>query len=250
MTPTPVGMRCPECSKQKTKVVRVAGGVDPVVTWALIGLNVLMFFGTRSAPDAYADLTLVPGLVGEDWFRVLTSGFLHATGSFGFMHIFLNMYMLWILGPELERALGRVRFLALYLAAVIGGSFLVVAFAAAPENLAELLRSAPNQRTVGASGAIFGLFGGAYMYYRARGEHMMTAYLGPTILMNLAFTLLIPFISIGGHLGGLLVGGVAGILYAQGDKRRTPGWVQAAIVSVVAVALWVLSVVIAPTLLF
>jgi membrane associated rhomboid family serine protease len=253
MTPTPVGMRCPECSKQKTKVhnLRSAGG-DPLVTWVLLGLNVLMYFGSKGGnlfssggTQAYFDLSLVPVLAGEEPWRMITSGFLHAN----VLHIFLNMYMLWILGPELERTLGKGRFLALYLLSIVGGSMLVVAFSAAPDDIARLLRAGETTQTVGASGAIFGLFGGAYMYYRARGEHMMTSYLGPTILINLAFTLLIPFISIGGHLGGLLAGGIAGVLYGWAARKRMKAPPQIAIVVVLAVVLFGLGVAVAPSLL-
>ena len=250
MTPTPVGMRCPECSKQKQQVHTLrGGGEEPILTWALLAINILAFFGSKGGSlfasggtQTYYDLSLFPIAVSEEWWRLLSSGFLHVNA----LHLFFNMYMLYILGPSLESTLGKGRFIALYLASVLGGSFLVVLFSSFPGDLASLLRASPTGGTVGASGAIFGLFGGAYMYYRARGETMMTAYLGPTILMNLAFTVIIPFISLGGHLGGLIVGGVIGMFYWTAGKRRLPAIAQIGLVCALAVALLGAAVIVAP----
>jgi len=249
MTTTSVGMRCPECSREKTKVVRMGGGVDPILTYVLIGLNVLMFFGSKGGnffagggTQIYFDLSLYPIAVSEEPWRLLSSGFLHVN----FLHLGLNMYMLYVLGPALENTLGRARFLALYLASVVGGSFLVVLFSSFPDSVADLLRASPTGGTVGASGAIFGLFGGAYMYYRARGETAMTAQLGPTILINLAFTFFIPFISIGGHLGGLIVGGAIGSFLYLASRRRASQILQVGAVVVLAVVLFAAAIIVAP----
>jgi membrane associated rhomboid family serine protease len=104
------------------------------------------------------------------------------------------MYILYWLGTMLEPSLGHARFVALYFASLLAGSF------------GALLLS-PNAVTVGASGAVFGLMGAAFVLQRARGIDPMQSGIGPVILLNLAISFIIPNISIGGHLGGL-VGGV------------------------------------------
>src|SRR4051794_24986378 len=130
MTPTPVGMRCPECSRQRTKVRTmdtVRGGVE--VTRVLIGINVLAFVAELSSgtgPDSvYARGALFgPGIADGEYWRLVTGGFLHyPTLPFGLLHIGFNMYLLWVLGNMLEPALGSVRFAALYFTSLLAGSF-------------------------------------------------------------------------------------------------------------------------------
>ena len=128
--------------------------------------------------------------LGHDYWRLITAGFLHS----GLLHIGFNMYILYWLGTMLEPSLGHARFVALYFASLLAGSF------------GALLLS-PNAVTVGASGAVFGLMGAAFVLQRARGIDPMQSGIGPVILLNLAISFIIPNISIGGHLGGL-VGGV------------------------------------------
>src|SRR3954452_3706803 len=207
MTPTPVGMRCPECSKQRTQVRTMAtarGGVE--ATRILIGINVLAFIA-ELASGAGGSLFNVDtstvfqrgalqGLavdIGHDYWRLVTSGFLHA----GIIHIAFNMYLLWVLGNMLEPALGTVRFVAVYFVSLLGGAF------------GALLLADPRTATVGASGAVFGLMGAAFLELRARGIDPMQAGIGGLILINLAISLLVPGISIGGHVGGLVAGGLA-----------------------------------------
>ena len=130
-----------------------------------------------------------------EWYRIVTSGFLHAN----LMHVGFNMFILYRLGQLLEPALGRGRFLLVYFVALLGGSFGV-------------LLIDPNHFTVGASGAVFGVMGAAVAVFRARGVNIMDSGLGTTIFLNLALTFIIPGISIGGHVGGLVTGYVAGEL--------------------------------------
>jgi membrane associated rhomboid family serine protease len=205
MTPTPVGMRCPECSRQTTKVRNLRMTYDrPVVTMALIAINVLLYFGSASNGRVNLDFGLYgPAVANGDWYRLITAGFLHAS----ILHIAFNMYILWFLGNLVEPALGPVRFLALYMASLLAGSF------------GALLLS-PNALTVGASGAIFGLMGAAFVMQRARGIDPMQGGIGPLILFNLAFSLIGSNISIGGHLGGLVGGALAGYLIDQIQARR------------------------------
>lgn len=202
MTPTPVGMRCPECSRQRTQVrtLRSAGG-EPRLTVGIIVVCVIAFLGTGSfgpggggGSRLFGDLALFGPAVadGEVW-RLVTSGFLHA----GIIHIAFNMYLLWVLGNMLEPALGTPRFGALYATALLWGSF-------------GALLVEPNALTVGASGAIFGILGAAFVLERQR-TYVFGGGALSIIVLNVVFTFAVPGISIGGHLGGL-IGGAVGML--------------------------------------
>jgi membrane associated rhomboid family serine protease len=218
MTPTPVGMRCPDCAGQRQRVHTARSlHVDPIVTYVLIGICVLLFLGSGaggsfltgsgSSSSVFRDLALWgPAIdIGHDYWRLVTAGFLHS----GLLHIGFNMYILYWLGTMLEPALGHARFLALYFASLLAGSF------------GALLLS-PNSVTVGASGAVFGLMGAAFVMQRARGIDPMQSGIGPVILLNLALSFIIPNISIGGHLGGLIGGAIAGFAMEWLGRRR-PG---------------------------
>jgi membrane associated rhomboid family serine protease len=215
MTTTPVGMRCPECSRQTTQVRRMATTSDrPVVTTLIIAINVLVFFGMsssgggsfgRAGGSLFADYALYgPAVADGEWWRLLTSGFMHS----GLLHVGFNMYILWFLGNMLEPSLGPVRFAALYFASLLAGAF------------GALLLS-PDAFTVGASGAVFGLMGAAFVMHRARGMDPMQSGIGPLILLNLGISLIPGLnISIGGHLGGLVGGALAALLMDQAWKLR------------------------------
>jgi membrane associated rhomboid family serine protease len=218
MTPTPVGMRCPECSRQKTAVRTInsvgAGGIE--VTRILIGLNVLAFVAQLASSggglwDATSGSVYVRGVLfgpfidaGGDYWRLVTSGFLHAN----VLHIGLNMYLLWILGNMLEPAIGSVRFAAIYFVSLLAGSF-------------GALLVNPTKPTLGASGAVFGLMGAAFIELRHRGIDPMQAGIGGLILFNLVFSFLFPGISYGGHIGGLIGGGLAALALHAGDRARS-----------------------------
>jgi membrane associated rhomboid family serine protease len=211
MTATPVGMRCPDCSKQRTQVRTMRSmAVEPTVAYALIAINVLMYFGQSASPTnaVYRDFVLFGPLVADgEWWRLLTAGFLHG----GLFHLLLNMYALFFLGRMLEPALGHVRFGALYLASLLAGSFGAVLLS-------------PETPVVGASTAIFGLFGAAIVMARNRGIDLMASGLLPILLINLAITFFPGFnISIGGHLGGLAGGLIAAVaIEALASRRRSP----------------------------
>jgi membrane associated rhomboid family serine protease len=216
MTPTPVGMRCPECSKDRTKVRTISAPSDePIVTYALIAINVLAFLGSLAGGGAVATrgggsvidngALFGPDIANGEYWRLVTSGFLHA----GLIHIAFNMYLLYILGTLLEPAIGRARFLVLYFTSLLGGS------------LGALLVS-PNSLTVGASGAVFGLMGGAVVIMRARGFDPMASGIPALIALNLLITFVFPGIAIGGHIGGLVAGAIAGyVLVGVGDRVRS-----------------------------
>ena len=231
MTSTPVGMRCPECSRQRTQVRTLSSlRPSPELTKVLIAINVIAFLaqslggaGLRTGGgEVYRQGVLFGPLVADgEWWRLITGGFLHG----GILHLGLNMYALWFLGNLLEPALGRVQFALIYVVSLLGGSFGVMLLS-------------PTAPTVGASGAIFGLLGAALVIGRSRGMDLMASGLGPILLINLAVTFLIPNISIGGHLGGLAAGAlVALVLTTLGERRRTlpAAYVASAALGVVAI---------------
>jgi membrane associated rhomboid family serine protease len=221
MTSTPVGMRCPECARQRTRVrtmrSAIAGG-DPVLTYALIAINVIAYIGEvaggaglggggLSASRLFDDGALrAADVANGDYWRLISSGFLHASP----FHIFFNMFALWILGTMLEPAIGTVRFGLIYFVSLLAGSFgaLVVT---------------PDSFTVGASGAIFGLMGAALVVLRNRGVNPMESGLGLWIGLNLLLTFTLNNISIGGHIGGLIGGSLAALVLFEGpDLLRIP----------------------------
>jgi membrane associated rhomboid family serine protease len=216
MTPTPVGMRCPECSKDRTKVRTIRTPSDePIVTYVLIAINVLAFLGSLAGGGAVATrgggsvidngALFGPDVADGEYWRLVTSGFLHA----GLIHIAFNMYLLYILGTLLEPAIGRGRFIVLYFTSLLGGS--LGALAIQPDTL-----------TVGASGAVFGLMGGAVVTMRARGFDPMASGIPALIALNLLITFVFPGIAIGGHIGGLIAGVVAAyVLVGVGDRARS-----------------------------
>jgi membrane associated rhomboid family serine protease len=223
MTSTPVGMRCPECARQRTRVRTMrsaAAGGEPVLTYALIGINVVAFIGevaggasfsgdsaSLGASRLFADGALrASDVAGGDYWRLLTAGFLHAS----FFHIFFNLFALWILGTMLEPAIGSVRFGLIYFVSLLAGSF-------------GALLVTPDSFTVGASGAIFGLMGGAVVVLRNRGINPMESGLALWIGLNLLITFTLNNISIGGHIGGLIGGALAALVLFEGpDVLRIP----------------------------
>jgi membrane associated rhomboid family serine protease len=241
MTPTPVGMRCPECMQQRTRVVQgVGGGSDGFwrapATFILIGLNVIAYLieigagggglalvGNNSVVNDFA-LRGVSVADGE-WYRLVSGGFLHAS----LWHIGFNMFLLFLLGRLLEPALGTPRFLVLYFASLLAGAF------------GALLLTDPLVSTLGASGAVFGLIGAAFILARGRGMDTLATQLGFLIVINLVFTFGANNISIGGHLGGL-VGGVAcaaAIIAGErgmfGPRRRQAEFAVMTLVAIVSV---------------
>ena len=231
MTPTPVGMRCPECARDRTKVktIRTAPSA-PVVTQALIIINVLVFFAETAtgAPlqgggggTVYVHGALLGPLIEQnhEYWRIVTAGFLHD----GILHIALNMFFLYIIGRTLEPAIGSVAFAAIYFTSLITGSFGALLFQ-------------PDAWTVGASGACFGVLGALIVVAYYRGISIWQSGLGATLLINIVFSLSVNGISIGAHLGGLVGGMITGWLFVQlAERRRMPAMALAGCV-IVAVA--------------
>jgi membrane associated rhomboid family serine protease len=224
MTSTPVGMRCPECAKQKTQVrnpIGAAGRSDAPATYAIIGACVLAFIaeiagggtisgggGTATREGALFAYGIdaqgqTLGVAGGQPYRLVTSAFLHA----GILHLGLNMFALYILGTLLEPAIGTARFVAIYAVSVLAGSFLVMVMD-------------PNQLTVGASGGIFGLMAAAFLIARNRGLDELASQIGFFVVINLVFTFSVNSISVGAHIGGLVGGAIAALLVNQLERRR------------------------------
>jgi membrane associated rhomboid family serine protease len=217
MTPTSVGMRCPECARDRTKVrtIRSASGV-PVVTRALIVLNVIVFLAETATGVRLGGCSVSCGTVWNhgvlfgpsiahqhEYWRIVSGGFLHD----GILHIAVNMLSLYFVGSALEPAIGRVNFAGIYLASLLAGSFGALLFQ-------------PGVPTVGASGAIFGIFGALLVVARSRGIPIWQSGLGFVLVLNLLFSVTFRGISIGGHLGGLVGGLITGWLVVELSERR------------------------------
>jgi membrane associated rhomboid family serine protease len=225
-------MRCPECARQTTKVRRMpAAGTSTgtPVTISLIVICVAVFlaegsmgFGSSPSGALYRNGALFgPAIdVGGDYYRLITSGFLHAD----LLHVGFNMLLLWLLGKELEPELGSLRFAALYFASLLAGAF-------------GALIVEPLALTVGASGAVFGLMGALAAILYSRGINPMQAGVGPLIVLNLIIGFLVPGISWGGHIGGLIGGTLIGFAFEYARRRGQAwfGWAACAAVAAAAV---------------
>jgi membrane associated rhomboid family serine protease len=244
MTPAPVGQRCPEHSGKPQGVARMTTGVrragyagtGGVVTRVLIGINVGVYLlelaqggnvngvGSRIYEKG---VLFGPFVAQGDWWRLISSAFLH----YGPLHLGLNMYFLYLIGTPVEQYLGRARFLLLYLVSGLAGA-------------AGALVVTPTSPTVGASGAIFGILGGALVLERQRNYVLGGSALG-LIVINLAFSFVLSNISVGGHIGGLIGGILCMLAFSRlGRGHAAYGRLGVAgLVGVVAVA--VASVVIA-----
>ena len=231
-----VGFQCPDDVRAGAATVReprnsVGGrlsGAGARVTVVLIAINVLVFLVQLARPDLdvrfgnlalASDGTQLIGVAEGEYYRLLTAAFLHG----GPLHLLLNMFALSQVGPPLEAAFGRSRYLALYVLAALGGSVL------------SFLVSDPSTVGVGASGAIFGLFGAFFVVVRRTGgdTRQILVLLG----INLVITFSVANIDWRAHLGGLLVGTVLAAVYAYSPAgpRRTA--LQAAACALVLVGL-------------
>jgi membrane associated rhomboid family serine protease len=238
MTSTSVGMRCPECARQRTRVKTMRSVEEPTATYVLIAINVLvgvgLIVGGSSGGDfghnpLYDMFALSRDTVADgEWWRLLTSGFTHGTGTPNsvFLHLGFNMLALWILGGILEPAVGRVRYLAIYFTSLLAGSLGTL-----------ILADAPQQFSAGASGAVFGLMGAALFVMRRRGIGIMESGLGLWLILNLVITFTNPSISIGGHIGGLIAGLVCCVLIVELPQRmRVPRALPLVLCAVIGVA--------------
>lgn len=241
----PVGIRCPEHAGEaqgarrvvQRAQVRSTAGVGWIAK-GLVALNVGIYLlqlalgapVSGAGGEIFENGVLYGPLVAEgEWWRLLTAAFLH----YGFVHLAMNMLVLWWFGPGLEQALGSARFLLLYVASGLAGS-------------AGALLLDPDALTVGASGAIYGLFG-AILVLERQGTFVFGGSVIPLLVINFAITLFIPGISKGGHIGGFVGGALAilvlsrfgrqRVVHARGDVLGYAGLVAIGVLSV-AVAVW------------
>jgi membrane associated rhomboid family serine protease len=250
VTFAPVGLRCPDhaaasanpgVQQRAQRVVRRTtrvGPTDAIVTKILVAANVIVYLITVAQGAGLNDpggslfnnwalfggrgiigTHVYGGVANGDWWRLITSAFLHGS----VLHIAFNMLALWWLGSPVELALGRARYLGLYVVSGLAGS-------------AGALLADPHSVTVGASGAIFGLLGaGLILEWQATGS-LAGNYL-MLIVINLAISFAVPGISYGGHIGGLVGGIVTTLAFTHGGRQRTTfaGIGTTAIVTLIAV---------------
>lgn len=247
-----VGVHCVDCARQDRRetpraysagrrpaFLRNLTGADaPVVTYAIMAVCVIVYLlqlipglGVTQAV-IYAPAYTIPatGAPLEPW-RMITSMFAHspvsAQNPFGIFHILLNMYTLFVLGPSIERMLGKGRFLALYLIAGFGGSVAVA------------LLASPLSAVLGASGAIFGLMGAYFIINRHLGGS--SAQIVVLVVINLAFGFVVSGISWQAHLGGLIAGGLVAFVYVRTRAIRKRNQ-QILLVAAIVVGLVLLTV--------
>jgi membrane associated rhomboid family serine protease len=239
MIAAPVGHQCPTCVAEAKREYRQGPGRRvaianakaisvTTVLLALMGVGYVLEVVAGGAGSlvggpgtvhlvrlgASVGLAQVPGgelvgiATGQEW-RMVTAIFLHG----GILHLLMNAYALWIFGPVVERELGRVRFLALFLTTGLFASAASYAFA-----------NVPAQVSVGASGAIFGVVG-AFVSYNYRHRELAVAAarlrgLVPFLLLNVVLTFSFPLIDWRAHVGGFVAGLVAGVV-AEGWGQRS-----------------------------
>lgn len=263
MNEASVGFQCPECVSEGRRTQRPvrtafggsANGDRGYVTITLIALNVIMLvislissgastalaggtgFGgllggitpllewggvVGQCTTSYTHQVVACGVADGEYYRLITAMFLH----YGLLHLGFNMWALWVLGRLLESALGRWRFLALYLLAGLGGNVAAYFFS-------------PGALSAGASTAIFGLFAALFIVLRRLGRD--TSGVIPILVINLIFTFTVSGVSIPGHIGGLFIGAMVsfGLAYAPRERRTL---IQGAVVGGVLAMLIALTI--------
>jgi membrane associated rhomboid family serine protease len=238
LRPAAVGHQCLDCIHGGNRSVRrptgrFGGAVSTAgarVTQALIGLNIVLYLILLAHPSLATDWAMLgraavngqpAGVAAGQWYRLITSAFLPGTGGLGILDIAFNMWALLIVGPPMERQLGAVRYLAVYLASAIGGS--VVFYFLAPQN----------ELALGASGAIFGLFGAWFVIARRLGlDARGVVFL---IVVNLAIGFVVPYIAWQAHVGGLVTGAALTAAYVYAPRRNRGATQLAATVAVLAI---------------
>jgi membrane associated rhomboid family serine protease len=238
----PVGQQCVECVHEGNRGVRtpkaVFGGSlvsGATATWVLVGLNVVVYLGEWVYPKIVNYLDMVGasydptlhqnvGVADGQAYRLITSAFVHEPGLTGYgpVDIIFNMWALIIVGPSIEHMLGRLRYLAVYLISGIGGS--VAFYFLAPANEAAL----------GASGAIFGLFGAWFVLSRRQGLSSRGVVM--VIGLNLVLDFVFPGIAWQAHVGGLLAGCLLTAAYVYAPRQNRALVQGAATVALLATA--------------
>jgi membrane associated rhomboid family serine protease len=202
------------------------GNYPAYVTWGLIAICVGIYVidtalarGSDGGPLTQAWILYGPYVAQGEWWRLITHAFLHAPlagGGLSILHILFNMYALYLFGPVIEELYGHLEYLVIYLLCALGGGVLTIL-------------AAPASPVLGASGAIFGLFGVGFTVWRRRHlvlnprSRMILSQMGPLLIINLIFTFALPGIAWTGHVGGLLVGAVIGVLVAPSGGTSLAG---------------------------
>jgi membrane associated rhomboid family serine protease len=238
-----VGQQCVECVRgtgpggqggSPARLPRTVFGGRPsaaaTVTWTLIALNVVLYLVQLAHPSLAPDWWMLGfaqyypggpmhGVAAGEWYRLITSAFLPGTGTLGLLDIAFNMWALYVVGPGLEQMLGRARFISVYLLSAVGGS--VLFYYLAPQN----------QPALGASGAIFGLFGAWFVASR----RLRTDSSGIVVLIALNIGLSFFYrstIAWQDHIGGLIVGALVMAAYAYAPRKNRAAIQIAATVAV------------------
>ncbi len=193
--------------------MKVRGVASVTNVLIIINLAVYAFIALHGGPNANDPYYMAGVLYGPavlqdgQWYRIVTGAFLHG----GFAHVAVNMIALYQLGMFVETQLGSWRMLAIYAISLLGGGLAVVVFD-------------PQDATVGASGAIFGLFGALLAIGLRLGERgrALIAQTLPILVLNLVFTFAVPFISKAGHVGGLVSGFLAGLAFFSLRQQPAP----------------------------
>jgi len=233
-------VECIRGAGRGTRQARTAFGGRPVataaVTWSLVGINVVLFLVELAMPSLATDWGMLgyastsfggpmQGVAAGQWYRLITSAFLPPAtglGGLGFLDILFNMWALIAVGPSLEQLLGRVRFIAVYVLSALGGA--VAFYLLGPSNVFAL----------GASGAIFGLFGAWFVV--ARKLHLDVRGIVTIIAINLAFSLFYrSTIAWQDHVGGLIVGALTTAAFAYAPRKHRTLVQVAAALAVLAV---------------
>jgi membrane associated rhomboid family serine protease len=240
-----VGQQCVECVREGNRTARrpaaVFGGrptAGAAVTWTLVAINVLLYVVELARPGIANDLAMLgraqitnggplQGVSQGQWYRLFTSAFLPPPGLSGLgpLDILFNMWALILVGPALEKLLGPVRYLIVYLVSALGGS--VMFYLIGPVNVEAL----------GASGAIFGLFGAWFVV--ARRLRLDSRWIVTIIVLNLIIGFTVHGIAWQAHVGGILAGGLLTAAYAYAPKENRAliqGAATAAIVAVLVLA--------------
>jgi len=222
-----VGQQCIDCVRQANRGARPASAVfggravsgAVVVTWALVAINVLLYLVELARPGIANDWAMLgqarfsaggplEGVAQGQWYRLITSAFLPPPGLSGLgpLDIAFNLWALILVGPALERLLGHLRYLTVYLVSALGGA--VMFYYIGPSNVEAL----------GASGAIFGLFGAWFVV--ARRLRLDSRWIVAVVVLNLILGFVVPNIAWQDHLGGILAGGLLTAAYAYAPRQN------------------------------
>jgi membrane associated rhomboid family serine protease len=247
LRPASVGFQCLDCIRGGNRNVRQAsgrfGGAVPSqakVTYTLMALNIVLYLIELAHSQLGYDWEMIGGgvfyrggpLVGVaagQWYRLITSAFIPPPGDgyLSFIDIAFNMWALYIVGPAVERALGSVRYIAVYLVSAVGGSILIYCLV-------------PFEQAAGASGAIFGLFGAWFVLAKRLNADVRPVVM--LIVLNLILSFTISGIAWQAHVGGLIAGGLLTAAFAYAPRKyRAPVQISA---TVLMIAIFVVTVLI------